>query len=391
MADAILIWDDYAQEPARRFRGLPRRATYDEYIAYYYRRNLARELPIDAGPGSRNAVAGFVDSGRWIWQCGACRSGMPVQPGRPSICVRCGFGDWVNVLLPLNMGEIEEELLRQPGNRYAAPIRRWVPGMSIEDLRDRTRKAMDVLRLAPDKLVRALSIGQSRVWMVGEILTAANMNTFASDILDDLSGDNGVIELRDSVQAPGLRAPGGTTAQRPTSAAGLLRWNLDDTTFDMGLGGGSWDQMLNSSVVNFANLNANGDVGTAADELAPGSHGHLMTLHGWDYLAGSRSVQTVFGPIIGFRIDNVPAGDYIAIVIINSGGPPNPEWQLRIWDETTDSILTTFPNTWDGSLTMFSGPITVPANTNHLFPQYLGGSSTSARMAFALVRFSTAA
>lgn len=62
-------------------------------------------------------------------------------------------------------------------------------------------------------------IGATRVWVVGEILTAANMNTFLSTLIEDLAGRNGAVLFEDAIEVVGgagsyFRAPSLTTVQR---------------------------------------------------------------------------------------------------------------------------------------------------------------------------------
>ena len=326
--DTVLTWPDYLEEPTRRFDTLPRRARdYDDYLGHYYYQNRGEMLPPKPGAPGHAAIA-FVDAGRWIWQCAACRSAMPVQEARPSICVGCGFGGWADVLWPVNKTSIEEELLRQPGHRYMAPLRRWRPWMTDSYLQARTARAYELLKENPDTLLRSLSIGATRVWVIGEILSAANMNLYISDVLDDLSGDNGIILLRNSAQAPGLIVTGGTTLERPTSAAGLIRWNTDNETFDLGLGADNWKQMLNSGAVTAAHLIANNGLGQGDSQGAFGDHTHAPTLAPDDDITGSLTYPNsrdhnvladsvyVFGgsgggsPGIGILIANYAGVDY---------------------------------------------------------------------------------
>jgi len=78
-------------------------------------------------------------------------------------------------------------------------------------------------------------IGATRVWVVGEILTAANMNTFLSTLIEDLAGRNGAILLEGPLEVVGgasgyFRAPSLTTVQRDalTPVDGFQVYNSTD-------------------------------------------------------------------------------------------------------------------------------------------------------------------
>ena len=193
--DRILTFLDYRDEPfdALEQSGLP----YGDWLRAEYRAWQNREAP-EVPDSPATVVLAFVDTGRWLWQCGDCGSAYPVEPGEFSICAICG-DDWVRVELPATRADIEAELLRQPGRRIFSPIRDWAPGQTLEDLRARTAKA-DALRAKGVSRIRSLSIGATRTWVVGEVLTAGNKNTHETAVLRDLAGRNGRIDLEDAVQ-----------------------------------------------------------------------------------------------------------------------------------------------------------------------------------------------
>ena len=101
-----------------------------------------------------------------------------------------------------------------------------------------------------------------------------------SDALDDLAGRNGVADRNGSLTV--LDGPSGdrfvdlpSSATEPGSpedgwvyfdtADDLLRWRSD----------GEWvDQSGGTDVVTYGNLNANGDVGTNANQVSRGNHTH---------------------------------------------------------------------------------------------------------------------
>ena len=124
---------------------------------------------------------------------GDCGGAFAVQPGQPSICCYCG-DEWFDIEFPGDKVEIEAELLKQPGRRMYSPVRSWSPGQTLKDLQVRTEKALE-LKAQGVRNIRALSIGTTRIWAAGEVLTAGNMNTFISAILGDLAGRDGRIDL----------------------------------------------------------------------------------------------------------------------------------------------------------------------------------------------------
>ena len=124
---------------------------------------------------------------------------------------------------PINQESIEEELLRQPGRRLFAPIRNWRPGWEVAYLQGRTQRANEAIA-AGNPFPRSLSIGATRVWAGGEVLTASNKNTFESDVMDDLR--------QGGMGGPSLKTPCGfsqapfTTAARNALTAGLMALRL---------------------------------------------------------------------------------------------------------------------------------------------------------------------
>ena len=201
----ILTWADYADERVRAF-ALPKDhlVSYRAYLSYLYDLNFGEPLP--PVPETLEPAPVFVNVGRWLWQCRACGAAVPVEPGEPLICYQCGTGGWMLPAFPFNQFSIEEELLRQPGHRLAAPIRNWRPSWTVAYLQERTEKANAAIA-AGNLFPRSLSIGGTRSWAGGEVLTAANMNTFLSDVLDDTAGRNGRVDFEDA-----LRVKDGTNA-----------------------------------------------------------------------------------------------------------------------------------------------------------------------------------
>ena len=195
VADRILMFRDYKDDPVPRIHMA--HLGYIPWLRTCYLTFIGAEAP--AIPDTFTmTVDAYVDSGRWLWDCVACNTAIEVDLDQPSICVVCGSGNWLQVELPDNRAEIESELLKQPGFRTSAPIRSWRPGITLEDLQERTAKA-DLQVAAGVAFVRKLSIGTPRTYSVGEILTANTMNTYVRDIQRDLAGINGPIEYESAI------------------------------------------------------------------------------------------------------------------------------------------------------------------------------------------------
>ena len=284
--DTILYFSDYQADPAPLLF-IPKTYTHTEYIAHYYRRYQGAELPAEPalgdGESHPNSVLAYVDKGRWVCKCQWCGTvALLDQDTAAVVCPVCAYYGWVTVTWPENKTDIEAELLKQPGNRLLSPIRDWKPDWELAHLEARTAAANR--KAEPGKLLRSLSIGATKDWATGEILSANDLDTYVSSPIDDTAGRNGIVELEDSLRILSgssgdryLGLPGGTTLQRPASPiAGAIRWNSGDSALDVY--GAAWLQMLTSGAVTFENLNANGDVGVGATKVAPGVHDHSLTL-----------------------------------------------------------------------------------------------------------------
>ena len=141
-----------------------------------------------------------VNVGRWVWQCQVCGGAVPVEPEEPVICYQCGTGGWKLPKFPINKDSIEEELLRQPGRRVFAPLRNWKPGWTVAYLQGRTEKANAAIA-AGNPFPRSLSIGATRAWAGGEVLTASAIRTRLNRaVMDDLAGRNGRTDVEDAIR-----------------------------------------------------------------------------------------------------------------------------------------------------------------------------------------------
>ena len=280
--DAILTFSDYvvgeAGQPGLELELPEYSRHYVGYLEHWYQRTRNQDLPV-IDPTNLGEAVLEVNAGRWVWQCPGCHNGELVQNEALIICYQCATGSWLVPRWPDNREEIEAELLRQPGYRLSAPIRNWEPGWTMDYLRERTAKAWLLVHQGV-KLVRALSIGATRVWVDGEVLPAAQMNLYISDLIDDLAGRNGEQELEDSLRildGTGSRffgLPGGTTGQRPTNPRpGLVRFSKTNNRVEFH-DGTNWQTFLDTSLLTYAWLNSRGLVGTGATQFAQGSHGH---------------------------------------------------------------------------------------------------------------------
>ena len=259
------------------------------------------EDPPEVPASITTSVDAFINAGRWLWMCVACNSAITAEVGQPSICVECATQGWVNVVFPSNREDVETELLKQPGHRAHAPIRQWRPGWEISVLEDRTTRAqaaVDAGVLFPT----SLSIGATRIWSVGEILTAANKNTYERNVLDDLSGDNGPIEYRGPIVIDSL-----TTTERNAitltgtgglgaSGNGLVIYNSTKAVFER-YENGAWVSYNDLAAMTIASA-AQGDVfirgATAIQRLGAGTVRQLLRTGGtganpaWQDLVGTK-------------------------------------------------------------------------------------------------------
>ena len=176
-------------------------------------------------PGTPRLTPAFVNHGRWLWQCPDCLTAVQVSidqsEAHPCCCPACFCEGFVKPSFPDNKAAIDAELLKQPGYRWNAPFRNWEPGWSLEYLQERTAKAQALLAAGATH-VRAASIGSPRTWSVGELLTAANMNTYIREIQKDLIGTNGPVEFLSAIVPTSL-----TTTERNalTAPDGTLLYN----------------------------------------------------------------------------------------------------------------------------------------------------------------------
>ena len=258
------------------------------------------EDPPEVPASISTSVDAFVNAGRWLWECIACNNATVCEVGQPSICVECSTQGWLNVVFPSNREEIEAELLKQPGHRAHAPIRQWRPGWGMSVLEDRTAKAQEALD-AGEPFPTSLSIGATRVWSVGEILTAANKNTYERTVLEDLAGRNGPVEYEGAIvidslttterNAITLTGTGGLSA----SGNGLVIYNSTKAVFER-YESGAWVSYTDLAAMTIASA-AQGDVfirdATGIQRLGAGTARQLFRTGGtganpsWTDLVGT--------------------------------------------------------------------------------------------------------
>ena len=340
-------------------------------------------------------VEALINSGRCLWVCPTCNSVTPVEDrlattpvgstgtgatwdltptpahyGHPSICVQCG-SDWVDVMFPTNRADIEAELLKQPGHRGFAPVRNWRPGWTIEYLEERTARANGLIA-AGVNFVRALSIGTPRLWSVGEILTASNMNTYISDILDDLKGTNGPIEYTDAIVIDSLT----TTARNALTATnGMVIYNSTLNVFQR-YENGAWVNHTDATSRTLSGgaqgdalfLNSSGTV----TRLAAGTDRQALRTHGSNAdptfadledirVAGTTARGDVFYVGSNGRLNRLAAGTS-NFFFQTKGSTADPVWASA--SATVVFVRLTTGTSW-----------TVPTGVNAVYVEVIGGGS----------------
>ena len=228
--DTILVYHDYFDDFFRS-ESIRQGESYQDYLARLLEGHLGTgpEESVNLG---RRVVHAFVNAGRWMWECPACASGIivdrPNKKPSPTYCPACYYGGWQKVALPSNWQEIEEELLKQPGYRTNTAFRHWETHWDMEHLRYRTQRAHEQIQegiLNP----RTASIGLTRLWSVGEVMTANKKNTFERQVLRDLAGRNGPIEYENATVLYNA-----TTTQRDAISEedGMLLYNTTTKRFE---------------------------------------------------------------------------------------------------------------------------------------------------------------
>ena len=345
------------------------------------------EDPPEVPASISTSVDAFVNAGRWLWMCVACNSAITAEVGQPSICVECATQGWVNVVFPSNREDVETELLKQPGHRAHAPIRQWRPGWGMSVLEDRTTRAQASVN-AGEPFPTSLSIGATRVWSVGEILTAANKNTYERTVLEDLAGRNGPVEYEGPIVIDSL-----TTTERNAitltgtgglgaSGNGLVIYNSTTSRVEM-YQGGAWIRLhlLDDMTITSA---AQGDVlyldssGEGA-RLAAGTTGKVLVTKGtsanpaWEYLEGAEvAASTTHGgiPFIGSngRLSLLTPPTSIAtgsIQVLKTGGSgADPSYQEIVGTTILTRYTTVGTHSW-----------TPTAGTHMAYVEVVGGGA----------------
>ena len=381
--DKILIHQHYREDPLNQLQDA--HLDYQPWLEAMHALYQGEDAP--SVPNSRaNSVEAFVNAGRWLWNCVACNSAICAEnntttpsssTGHPSICVQCGGQGWVDVIFPTNRTAIEAELLKQPGHRGHAPVRHWKPGWTLTYLQERTAKAQ-ALRDAGVEFIRKLSIGSSRVWAVGEILTAANMNTYVSGVDDDEAGRNGPVEYEGAIVIDSL-----TTTERDTlvltgtgglgaSGNGLVIYNSTLSVFQR-YENGAWVSYTDLAAMTIGSA-AQGDVlyiasGGNITRLGAGTDRQTLRTHGI-------SANPSFADLEDLRVAATTArGD---VFFIGSNGRMN-----RLAPGTANDFLQTkgasADPVWSGipaaAFQRFTtnGTYTVPTAARMVFVEVVGG------------------
>ena len=342
------------------------------------------EDPPEVPASISTSVDAFVNAGRWLWMCVACNSAITAEVGQPSICVECSAQGWLNVVFPSNREEIEAELLKQPGHRAHAPIRQWRPSWGMSVLEDRTAKAQEALD-AGVPFPTSLSIGATRVWSVGEILTAANKNTYERTVLEDLAGRNGPVEYEGPIVIDSL-----TTTERNAitltgtgglgaSGNGLVIYNSTLNVLQR-YENGAWVDHTHANTLTLAS-GAQGDVlflnsSGVVTRLAAGTDRQTLRTHG-------SNTNPTFADLEDLRIAATTArGD---VFYVGSNGRLN-----RLAAGTSNFFFQTKGSTADPIWASASATVvfvrlttgtswTVPTGVNAIFVEVIGGGGGGGR------------
>ena len=337
------------------------------------------EDPPEVPASISTSVDAFVNAGRWLWECVACNNATVCEVGQPSICVECATQGWVNVVFPLNREEVEVELLKQPGHRAHAPIRQWNPGWTMDKLEDRTTRAQAAVD-AGEPFPTSLSIGATRIWSVGEILTAANKNTHERTVLEDLAGRNGPVEYEDAIvidslttterNAITLTGTGGLAA----SGNGLVIYNSTKAVFER-YENGAWREFTDLASLTISGA-AQGDVfirgATAIQRLGAGTARQLFRTGGtgtnpsWNDLIGTKIAGTttrgsVFYEDANGRLQRLTPPAVAGNVLETAGANADPIWGSK--RTFLNRFTTAGTHTW-----------TPPGGTRFAFVEVIGGA-----------------
>ena len=206
------------------------------------------------------------------------------------------------------------------------------------------------------------------LWAVGEILTASNMNTYISNILDDLKGTNGPIEYTDAIVVDSLTP---TERDALTAVNGMVIYNSTLSVFQR-YENGAWVSFTNLATMTIASA-AQGDVffrgATAIQRLAAGTDRQSLRTQGstndpiWADLEDLRVAPTtaqgdVFYIGSNGRINRLAPGA-IGAFFTSQGANADPVWEALAG--ATFVRLTT-GTSW-----------TVPASANIVWVELVGG------------------
>ena len=173
----------------------------------------------------------YINHARWMITCDYC--GQHVWASKQIllyVCPHCTVSIWYKVVFSDNADEIEQLLNQRPRIASLAPLLNWDASQTIAQLQEEN----ELIAAKPDnQLARSLSVGATHNWISGELLTAAQMNTFLTEILKDLIGRNGVVEIEHLFKLFGITAET-LPADLPE---GALYYRTDTQSLEMGKGG----------------------------------------------------------------------------------------------------------------------------------------------------------
>ena len=192
---------------------------------------------------------------------------------------------------------------------------------------------------------RLYQLVRPRTWSVGEILTAANKNTYERTVLEDLAGRNGPVEYEGAIVIDSL-----TTTERDAitltgtgglgaSGNGLVIYNSTKSLFER-YENGAWREFTDLAALTISGA-AQGDIffrgATAIQRLAAGTTRQLFRTGGsganpsWNDLEGTKMVSTTTrGSVIyedtNGRIARLTPSTVAGWVLESAGTNADPTW-----------------------------------------------------------------
>ena len=312
--DKILDLEDLVEDPLRVLAHKKQIEDYRDYLRVNYGRIHDGNLEDFAIFPNENyqyqhQISAYVDKGVWKWRCGSCGgSGFVSRTHRYALCLGClwpGNGSWAEVVLPPNYRQIENLLLQMPGRRSINFLRDWRPDWPSDRLETRVRLARQKQQEGRD--LKKLSIAPTRTVSSGESFRSFYWNNNGSEPLDDISGDNGIIEFR-----AGIKPASFSTAERDALMNvpnGSIIWNETNTRLERYAG--SWGPLIESSTATEAS-----DRESSIKFLTPSSLGSFLKIWESADLTWTQDLDLTVAHTLGA----VPRGGQISLVCTDAVG-----------------------------------------------------------------------